>query len=64
VPGYQHQLGWFKTEAEERVLAAITGDDLIAFKTLDDYSILVSPQDGDLFVMRLHNGLNSAAPPS
>jgi hypothetical protein len=62
VPGYQ--LGWFRTEGEGRVLAAITGDDLVAFKTIDGFSIIVSPQDSEGLIATLLNGLNKAAPPS
>jgi hypothetical protein len=54
VPGYQ--LGWFRTTGEGRVLAAISADDLVAFKTLDDFSIIVSAEDceGLIAVLRDH----------
>jgi Bacterial PH domain len=43
VPGYQ--LGWFRTKARGTVLAAITGDQVMAIPTTKGYTLLVSMQD-------------------
>lgn len=49
VPGYQ--LGWFRDQGAgnggaDKVLAAITGDDVLAFRTKDDYAVILSVTDG------------------
>jgi hypothetical protein len=58
VPGYQ--LGWFRTTSEGRVLAAISADDLVAFKTLDDFSIIVSAEDCDSLIAVLRDHLRKS----
>lgn len=62
VPGYQ--LGWFRTAGEGRVLAAITANDLIAFKTVDDFSVVVSAQDCDGLMVMLRDRLRTPDAPS
>jgi len=61
VPGYQ--LGWFRTAGEGRVLAAISGHDLVAFKTLDDFGIVVSAQDCDGLIALLRDHLRKSDMP-
>jgi Bacterial PH domain len=51
VPGYQ--LGWFRTKGAGRVLAAISGNDLVVWQTRDDYGVIVSPQDCDGLIAAL-----------
>jgi hypothetical protein len=55
VPGYQ--LGWFRTEGEGRVLAAISGGDFVVCQTRDDFGILVSAQDCDGLIAALRKAL-------
>ena len=43
VPGYQ--LGWFRAQGAGKVLAAITGHEVLAFRTKDDYAVLLSVAD-------------------
>lgn len=51
MPGYQ--LGWFRTKGAGRVLAAISGNDLVVWQTRDDYGVIVSPEDGDGLIAAL-----------
>ena len=43
VPGYQ--LGWFRGQGIGRVLASVTGKEVLAFRTKDDYPVLLSMAD-------------------
>jgi len=53
VPGYQ--VGWFRTQGAGRVLAAISGNDLVVWQTRDDYGVVVSAQDGDRLIEALRS---------
>src|SRR5262249_26645013 len=53
VPGYQ--VGWFRTQAAGRVLAAVSGNDLVVWQTRDDYGVVVSAQDGDRLIEALRS---------
>jgi hypothetical protein len=53
VPGYQ--LGWFTTQGVGRVLAAISDNDLVVWRTRDNYGVVVSVQDSDGLIAALRN---------
>ena len=55
VPGYD--LGWFRTANSGKALVAATGDDIVAFKTKDDYAVLVSLADKDGFMRAIKQAL-------
>jgi hypothetical protein len=55
VPGYQ--LGWFRAQGEERVLAAVTGSEALAFRTKDDYAVLLSLADRAGFMRAVQTAL-------
>jgi hypothetical protein len=60
VPGYQ--LGWFRTKGAGRVLAAISGNDLVVWQTSDDYGVIVSPEDRDGLIAALSAAREGTTP--